>query len=51
MPLSIEISIGTNQDLHDHGNIDSVAMISEEGVELSSELNDEIITEDYTTWL
>jgi hypothetical protein len=51
MPTSIDIAITTNQELYDHGNIGSVAMISEQNVELSTEDNDEIITEDYTTWL
>jgi len=47
MPLAILIGNLFGEELYDHGNVGSKAMISELGVELASESNDEIITEIY----
>lgn len=45
MPLAILIGNLFGEELYDHGNIGSKAMISELGIELATENNDEIITE------
>jgi hypothetical protein len=45
MPLSIIIGNVIGEELYDQGNIGSKAMISELGIELATENNDEIITE------
>jgi len=45
MPLAILIGNLFGEELYDHGNIGSKAMISELRIELATENNDEIITE------
>ena len=47
MPLAILIGNLFGEELYDHGNVGSKAVISEIGVELATESNDEIITETY----
>ena len=47
MPLAIVIGNLLGEELYEHGNVGSKAMISELGVELATESNDEIITEMY----